>query len=638
MPGSREIRAGKAAIEVTAEDKFTKALAKMQNQFEAFGARIRAIGLGFGAAGSAIAAPLLAATRQFESVGSSLNDLAGRSGLSVKNLSELAFAAGQTGASIEDVETASKRLSKTLIEASRGNAEAAATLRGLGIASGEIQKLAAAHPDEAFEAVASAIASIENPTAKTAAALEVFGKSGTKILPMLAELGALRARAGELGGVWGERSVGLADALGDAVSEIKTAVQGVSRAIGTALAPVLTDVAKRTADAVAGFGRWLSTNASLVQSTAAFAAGLVAVGAGLVAAGGGLTAIGMAAGAVVKIYLGFKSAILGVGAALATLATPAGIAAATFAGAGLAILRYSDAGQRALDFLSKKFSDLATTAKEAWGAIGQAMAAGDIVAAANIAWSGLKIGFLSMVRELREAWYGFVHSFNVAITESVAFASSAFVRLAAQIQSIWTKATSFLDGHFDELAAELAITFSAQTLPPGPQQDAALQSIGEQLAERKGKRAADTSRDLTTIEQQRRSHLADLEKSRAADLASIDAGTAGKMRQADEQLARAKREYAEALERARAIEVPANSLDGRLGAGRAPADFDVEGVRRAIKAADDTNGAGGPRATFAMARSAFSRGDDVGQQQHRETMRVLQRIERNTAEGGVVFT
>src|SRR5262245_53936543 len=140
MAGPREVRAGKATVEVTAEDKFTKAIARMQTRFEAFGRQIRAVGLGFLGAGTGLAAPLAAATRQFEQAGSALNDMSARTGLSVRNLSELAFAAGQTGASIEDVETATKRMSKTLVEAAQGSESAVSALKAIGVVGGELKQ------------------------------------------------------------------------------------------------------------------------------------------------------------------------------------------------------------------------------------------------------------------------------------------------------------------------------------------------------------------------------------------------------------------------------------------------------------------------------------------------------------------
>ena len=55
-------------------------------------------------------------------------------------------------------------------------------------------------PEEQFRAIAKAIGAIQDPTQRAAAAVSIFGKSGTELLPLFAEdIDALMAKAKELG-------------------------------------------------------------------------------------------------------------------------------------------------------------------------------------------------------------------------------------------------------------------------------------------------------------------------------------------------------------------------------------------------------------------------------------------------------
>jgi hypothetical protein len=79
-----------------------------------------------------------------------------------------------------------------------GDEAAKKKLNGIGLA---VADLASMSPDKQFDAVAAAIAGIQDPAQRTAAAIDIFGKQGAMLLPMLENLQALKNEASAVGAV-----------------------------------------------------------------------------------------------------------------------------------------------------------------------------------------------------------------------------------------------------------------------------------------------------------------------------------------------------------------------------------------------------------------------------------------------------
>jgi hypothetical protein len=139
---------------------------------------------GFGqlVGGISIMASLAAAARSFYSAmeaGGALVDLSGQTGVAVDKLMVLQTAFDQAGMSAGDVQPVIAKLQKSIAEAATGNDQAIAKFRAMGVAVKDIQGLSA---DEQLAAVGEAISKIENPAQRSAMAMEIFGKSGAKLL------------------------------------------------------------------------------------------------------------------------------------------------------------------------------------------------------------------------------------------------------------------------------------------------------------------------------------------------------------------------------------------------------------------------------------------------------------------------
>lgn len=215
---AKEIRAGKAFVEVTIRDKLAQGLRSAWAKLKAFGAMVKATfsmvaGTFTSIAGgiAAVIGPMVALAKRFADVGSELHDMSGRTGVAVETLSAMRFAAEQTGATLADVEAGLRKMAKA----------------GLSVKD--------------FDKVAASINAIEDPSKRAAEAMKIFGKSGTKLLPMLAEWNALRAQAQGLGLIISTEDAKKADDLGDKFQILKDTFGAFLVKAGSALSgPIST--------------------------------------------------------------------------------------------------------------------------------------------------------------------------------------------------------------------------------------------------------------------------------------------------------------------------------------------------------------------------------------------------------------
>lgn len=425
------IRAGKAFVELFADDtKLARGMKVWEGKLKAWGARVSSIGKAVFAAGAAVAAPLSAATKLFSDMGSDMVDMSARTGASVEALSTLGFAAGQTGAEIEDLETGLKKAQKAIVEASHGSDAAREALGRLGLSAEDLINL---KPEDQFRAIAARIAKIENPAQRAAAAMEIFGKSGTKLLPMIQDLAALEARARALGIEMSGEDANAADALGDAWGELwETAKMGVFQ-IGAALAPTLQELVGTITEMAGGVVRWVRDNRELVVSIAKIAAGVALAGAALFAIGSLIAGVGMAFGALVSVIGAIGTALGVIGSVLAFLVSPVGLLIAALALLGYWFFTATAIGQQALAFLSNAFNTLMNDALTAFQGIKDALAAGDIALAAKVLWTALKVVWLEGTTFLQTQWQSFLTTMVAGAVSIAKAIADVFIDMAVSV-------------------------------------------------------------------------------------------------------------------------------------------------------------------------------------------------------------
>ncbi|MBA3841175.1 MAG: hypothetical protein H0X39_00890 [Actinobacteria bacterium] len=228
--------------------------------------------IALGAAAIAGAVGLYEGAKSVIDLGSALNDTAQKTGMTVEGLQELGYVAKLNSSSMEEVAAASTKLSRGLAESAKtGSGPAADGLAALHLKMSDIMKLPV---DQRMEVIAQAIAKMPDGAAKTAASMNLFGKSGASLIPTLNDLGkngtALRAEFKAMGGeLSGSDAAGLDD-LGDNIDRTKAQLNGLKTQVVVALMPQI----KLVVDSVMG---WVKANKDLIASGIhTFVDGLVA--------------------------------------------------------------------------------------------------------------------------------------------------------------------------------------------------------------------------------------------------------------------------------------------------------------------------------------------------------------------------
>lgn len=444
MAGGRDIKAGRAFVEIGGDNApLVKSLRAAEKHLKDFGAKVAKVGAAVAGVGAAVGGGILVAAKQFAAAGDTLDKMSGRTGASVEALSELTFAASQSGASIETVEKGLLKLSRTIAESEQGMATASEALERVGLSA---EQLKGVSPDKQLELVADALSSIDDPSIKAAAAMELLGKSGTQLLPMMsggaAGIAKLREEASALGLTWTTAESQSAAALGDAFDKVRDTAARLVQIIGSAVAPILTDLAEKAAKIVAVVGKWVKENRAIVVSAAAVASGLFAAGSAITAIGPAIMGIGSAFGLAASAMAIIAPIVMG-------LLSPLGLALSAVVALGGAIIYASEQGRDAIAWLGDYFIDLKGIVSDTLKGMSDAFAAGDLGLAVRVLMAGMEVAFRSGISGIYTAW-----------SEVRLFLETTLANATASLRSIWVDFATWWWQNFPNLTADTAIIWA----------------------------------------------------------------------------------------------------------------------------------------------------------------------------------
>lgn len=236
--------------------KFSASIKAVRKQSKSLGGwvkknsgQFKAMGLAATAAGAAVLLTFKKMVKQYVETGDMIHKMAIRTGFAAETLSELAFAAEISGADITMLEKGVKKMAKTISDADRGMATYIDAFKAIGF---EVKDLIDLSPEDQFMKIGLAIADVENPTLRAAAAVDIFGRAGTMLLPLFAEgsegMKILAEDAHRLGIIFDAEMAAKAAKLKDAQTALTGSVKGLSIAILNDLIPVLTTATKSLTD------------------------------------------------------------------------------------------------------------------------------------------------------------------------------------------------------------------------------------------------------------------------------------------------------------------------------------------------------------------------------------------------------
>lgn len=450
MSAAGAIKAGAAYVEMLADaNPLIQGLKVGESYLQSWGKRVSAIGgkafggafdavgdLGGGAIGSLMKLAkspagmfggMIAAALKAGEGGAAMLHLSKTTGIAVSQLGSLKYAAEQTGIGVEGLAGGIKFMQKNLVGAGAGSKEAVEALAAIGLSARDLQAMT---PDEQLRTIARGIAAIQDPATKTATAMHLFGRAGAEMIAFADELGTLEARARELGLTGMTKETAEArESFAKLITDVKLLGSSITSSIGGAVIPVLRDYVAWTVQGLVKVRDWIKEHKALVSMAFKVSAGIVAIGGGFMLAGaaigkiGGL--IGMATSgfrlmfslvsgglSVVGWLFSIPSLLATIGSAVGTfLVSPLGLtvvavaAVAAAVGLGLAAwLKWTDQGQATLAGLKSAWGDFKDDMLETWGGIVDAIAAGDLTLAFQVAMAGLSLEWGRVLSYLKDSW------------------------------------------------------------------------------------------------------------------------------------------------------------------------------------------------------------------------------------------
>lgn len=183
-----------------------------------------------------------------------------------KNIAAASGAAKEGKATLGDLEAG--------LATSLGSKEAGEAFKGLGIsikdASGKTKS-----PIDVFKEAGKAIASIEDPSQRTATALKVFGRNGTQLLPFLAkgpeEIEKLTEQFEALGGGISDKALKQLKEQAKADKALSLATLSLKSALAEQLIPIFTEQSENMAKLVG----WINKT---LEGTNLLKAGVIIIG------------------------------------------------------------------------------------------------------------------------------------------------------------------------------------------------------------------------------------------------------------------------------------------------------------------------------------------------------------------------
>jgi septum formation inhibitor MinC len=230
--------------------------------------------------------------------------------------------------------------------------------------------------------------------------------------------------------------------------------------VGASLAPILKTAADWITAAAANVSSWIDANREVILVVGGVVAGIIGVGAALMAVGAIISAIGTGLGLVAATISTAASAIGLLGSAFAFLLSPIGAVIATTIGIGAAVLFATDEGSAALETLGQGFTDLLGTAVTTWQGIQDAIAAGDLAGAMEVAWLGMQVVWERAIATLSASWRSFKSFFVEVFWSAVFLAAKAFDAAWTTIEATFWSVVDALDTGWAYFVAGLKIAFN----------------------------------------------------------------------------------------------------------------------------------------------------------------------------------
>lgn len=203
--------------------------------------------------------------------GEEMQVMAERLGTTTDELQKFQYAAGQSGASVEEANTAFRFLNRHIGDAATGGAEAAKTFASLGISVRDVDGKTRPALDVLGD-LAEKFSQTDDAAKQTALAVKIFGRGGVAMVPILKDgrkgLEDMGAEFEELGGGMSKEFAEQAEETGKALKRLRVSGTGVKSMLAQMFLPLVESAAK-------ALSRWAKVLIDLNRRTNVFRAALI---------------------------------------------------------------------------------------------------------------------------------------------------------------------------------------------------------------------------------------------------------------------------------------------------------------------------------------------------------------------------
>lgn len=208
-------------------------------------------GAGIATAAGAGVAALTGVAMKSAGVADNIDKMSQKIGISRTAYQELDFVMSQSGASVDSLKVGMKTLTNQMQMAQDGSSTAMKAFDDLGLSFTDNNGKLKDQETMMFEAM-SALQGMEDQTKKAALASDLFGKSGTEMMPMLngatGSIEAMRQQAHDLGLILSDEVVDSGVQMTDTMDQLKRSLGTLGTNLGGAIMPVVQQFAQLIID------------------------------------------------------------------------------------------------------------------------------------------------------------------------------------------------------------------------------------------------------------------------------------------------------------------------------------------------------------------------------------------------------
>jgi len=280
--------AGKGSVQVVivGEDKSGEVFAAVKKHLDETQAKAKETSASLGSIGKVLQQGLAAAgiaiglreiiggfkemvTSSME-MGVQLGHLSQQTGISVQNLSVLRYASQQTGIGFETLTKGFRKLSTGVYEWEHGSKKAADAFAALNISQRDM-KATGGDMYQVMEMVADRFQRMPDGINKSAIATELFGRSGTELIPALNQgaggIEKFRAEAQALGLVLDKDAIEKMEKLHQQTVQLEGALQGLGMKLTATLGPALELIGNKLVKLTEQFAELTNLNPTHEETT-----------------------------------------------------------------------------------------------------------------------------------------------------------------------------------------------------------------------------------------------------------------------------------------------------------------------------------------------------------------------------------